>query len=67
MFHYDPDFSPPAPMLEITVHHPKTAGLETEVRAQLDPGSDAILGRDVLNHFILTLNGKDLTFELQDP
>ncbi len=27
----------------------------------------AILGRDVLNHFILTLNGKDLTFELQDP
>ena len=27
----------------------------------------AILGRDVLNHFILTLNGKNLTFELQDP
>ena len=27
----------------------------------------AILGRDVLNHFILTLNGKDLTFALQDP
>jgi predicted aspartyl protease len=27
----------------------------------------AILGRDVLNHFILTLNGKDLTFELRDP
>jgi len=27
----------------------------------------AILGRDVRNHFILTLNGKDLTFELQDP
>ena len=27
----------------------------------------AILGRDVLNHFILILNGKDLTFELQDP
>ena len=27
----------------------------------------AILGRDVLNHFILTLNGKDLVFELQDP
>ena len=22
---------------------------------------------DVLNHFILTLNGKDLLFELQDP
>ena len=27
----------------------------------------AILGRDVLNHFVLTLNGKDLTFELKDP
>jgi hypothetical protein len=125
MFLYDSDFSPPAPVLEITVHHPKTAGLETGVCAQLDPGSDisvlpelaadaiglqrdgelevegydglvarvplcvvtleiagevlppmsvvvmprshAILGRDVLNHFILTLNGKDLTFELQDP
>ena len=125
MFPYDSDFSPPAPVLEITVHHPKTAGLETGVRAQLDPGSDisvlpestaraiglqrdgelevegydglvarmplyvvtlevagemlppmsvvvmprslAILGRDILNHFILTLNGKDLTFELKDP
>jgi hypothetical protein len=125
MFHYDPDFSPPAPVLEVIVYHPTTAGLETEVRAQLDPGSDisvlpesvahamglqrdgelevegydglvarvplcvvsleimgemlspmsfvvmprslALLGRDVLNHFILTLNGKDLTFELEDP
>ena len=125
MFHYDPDFSPPAPVLEVIVHHPKTADLKTKVHAQLDPGSDisvlpestahaiglqrdgelevegydglvarmplcvvtlevageiltpmsimvmprslAILGRDVLNHFILTLNGKDLTFELQDP
>ena len=27
----------------------------------------AILGRDVLNHFILTLNGKNLSFELKDP
>ena len=31
------------------------------------PRSLAILGRDILNHFILTLNGKDLTFELKDP
>jgi hypothetical protein len=125
MFHYDPDFSPPAPVLEVIVRHPKTVDLETEVRAQLDPGSDisvlpesaahamglqrdgeleiegydglvarvplcivtlevagqvlppmsvvvmprslAILGRDVLNHFILTLNGKDLSFRLEDP
>ncbi|TEU21797.1 MAG: hypothetical protein E3J21_01720 [Anaerolineales bacterium] len=125
MFPYDPDFSPPAPVLEITVHHPKTADLKTGVRAQLDPGSDisvlpesadhairlqhdgelevegydglvarallcvvklevagemlppmsvvvmprshAILGRDVLNHFTLTLSGKDLSFRLEDP
>jgi predicted aspartyl protease len=31
------------------------------------PMQYAILGRDVLNHFILTLNGKALLFELQDP
>jgi hypothetical protein len=125
MFHYDPDFSPPAPVLEVIVQHPKTADLKTKVRAQLDPGSDisvlpestahaiglqrdgelevegydglvarlplcvvtlevageilppmsvvvmprslAILGRDVLNHFILTLNGKNLSFKLEDP
>jgi hypothetical protein len=125
IFPYDSDFSPPAPVLEVTAHHPKTAGLETRVRAQLDPGSDisvlpesaadaiglqrdgelevegydglvtcvplcvvtleiagevlppmsvvvmprslAILGRDVLNRFILTLNGKNLSFELKDP
>jgi hypothetical protein len=40
MFHYDPDFSPPAPVLEVIVQHPKTADLKTKVRAQLDPGSD---------------------------
>jgi hypothetical protein len=125
MFHYDPDFSPPAPVLEVIVRHPKTVDLETKVRAQLDPGSDisvlpesaahamglqrdgeleiegydglvarvplcivtlevagqvlppmsvvvmprslAILGRDVLNYFILTLNGKNLSFRLEDP
>jgi hypothetical protein len=31
------------------------------------PRSLAILGRDVLNHFILTLNGKTLSFKLEDP
>ncbi len=125
MFRYDLDFSPPAPVLEIVVHHPKTPSFETRVRAQLDSGADisvlpeatahaiglqhdgelevegydglvarvplcvvtlevagkvlppksvvimprslALLGRDVLNDFTLILNGKDLTFELQDP
>jgi predicted aspartyl protease len=37
------------------------------VEVTASPRQDVLLGRDVLNHFILTLNGKDLTFELQDP
>lgn len=28
---------------------------------------DMLLGRDVLNQFIITFNGKDLTFEIVDP
>jgi len=28
---------------------------------------DMLLGRDILNQFIITLNGKDLTFEIEDP
>jgi predicted aspartyl protease len=39
----------------------------SSVRVSTSKRSDVLLGRDVLNHFILTLNGKDLTFELQDP
>jgi predicted aspartyl protease len=31
------------------------------------PRQDAILGRDVLNQFIVTLDGKELTFEVTDP
>jgi predicted aspartyl protease len=31
------------------------------------PRQDAILGRDVLNHFIVTLNGKELAFDVTDP
>lgn len=29
--------------------------------------SDVLLGRNVLNRFIITLDGKNLTFELKDP
>ena len=39
----------------------------SSVRVSSSKRSDVLLGRDVLNHFIITLNGKDLTFELQDP
>ena len=31
------------------------------------PRLDAVLGRDVLNSFIVTLDGKALTFEVVDP
>jgi hypothetical protein len=31
------------------------------------PCQDAILGRDVLNRFIITLNGKELVFDVTDP
>jgi hypothetical protein len=48
---YDTSAQPPAPFVEVVAA----------------PIPYAILGRDVLNHFILTLNGKGLTFELQDP
>ncbi|TEU16302.1 MAG: hypothetical protein E3J21_10900 [Anaerolineales bacterium] len=29
--------------------------------------ADTLLGRDVLNHFRITLDGKTLTFEMTDP
>ncbi|MBM3134600.1 MAG: hypothetical protein FJZ89_04790 [Chloroflexi bacterium] len=38
-----------------------------DVEVTASPRRDVLLGRDVLNHFILTLNGKDLTFDLKDP
>lgn len=31
------------------------------------PRQNGTLGRDVLNHFIVTLNGKALSFEMMDP
>jgi len=31
------------------------------------PRSDVLLGRDVLNQFNISLRGKDLTFEIEDP
>jgi predicted aspartyl protease len=38
-----------------------------DVEVTASPRQDVLLGRHILNHFILTLNGKDLTFDLQDP
>jgi len=33
----------------------------------VSPRQDVLLGRDLLNHFILTLDGKNRTFNLIDP
>jgi hypothetical protein len=38
-----------------------------DVEVTASPRKDVLLGRDVLNHFILTLDGKNLAFDLRDP
>ena len=38
-----------------------------DVEVTASPRSDVLLGRDILNHFILTLDGKNLAFDLTDP
>jgi hypothetical protein len=38
-----------------------------DVEVAASPRRDILLGRDVLNRFILTLDGKSLTFDLKDP
>jgi len=37
------------------------------VRCMSAHRNDALLGRDVLNQFIVTLDGKHLAFEIRDP
>jgi predicted aspartyl protease len=39
----------------------------SSIRVTASERPDMLLGRDVLNHFILTLDGKALTFEMVDP
>jgi len=38
-----------------------------DVEVTVSSREDILLGRDVLNGFVITLNGKDLTFEIRDP
>lgn len=122
---YDPGFSPPAPVADVTVAHPVTGVSSGVLRGKLDSGADVtvipdrlvaqlgmtpkgriwtrsydgtysrrlvyyvrlivegfdltavrcvaadranvLLGRNVLNRFIIMLDGKNLTFELKDP
>jgi hypothetical protein len=37
------------------------------VRCVTASRANVLLGRNVLNRFIITLDGKNLTFELKDP
>jgi hypothetical protein len=37
------------------------------VRCIVADRANVLLGRNVLNHFIITLDGKNLTFDLKDP
>jgi hypothetical protein len=51
-----------------TLYRDTTEGYTLQdIEVTASPRRDVLLGRDVLNHFILTLNGKDLTFDLKDP
>lgn len=46
----------------------EVAGVRLDnVKVVATPRSDVLLGRNVLNQFIITLNGKALTFEMRDP
>ncbi len=47
--------------VELEEHHISLLEVTSSAR------QDMLLGRDVLNRFIVTLNGKDLTFEIEDP
>ena len=37
------------------------------VRCIATDRTDVLLGRNVLNRFLITLDGKNLVFDLQDP
>jgi predicted aspartyl protease len=38
-----------------------------DIEVTVSPRKDVLIGRDVLQHFILTLNGKEGKFDLVDP
>lgn len=69
---YDFSLNPPAPIADVVVAHP-TSGVSGVMRGKLDCGADitvipnVLLGRNVLNRFIIILDGKALRFDIQDP
>ncbi len=58
---------------ETTIHAAYGVSLEIagvrldNVKVVATPRASVLLGRNVLNKFIITLDGKALTFEMQDP
>ncbi|MFQ5858025.1 MAG: aspartyl protease family protein [Anaerolineae bacterium] len=58
---------------EVTTHVAYTVALEIDgqrldnVKVIATARNDVLLGRNVLNQFIITLNGKTLTFDIEDP
>ena len=122
MWTYNEEEQPPAPFLDVVVHHPEDTAQTVQVQAKIDTGADisavpatlvaqlglpiaskmnvegydgvattvstysvlievrqarfrvrevisisetyVLLGRDVLNHFYIHLNGPELTFDL---
>lgn len=58
---------------EITTHMAYSISLEIDglrldnVKVIATSRTDVLLGRNVLNQFIITLNGKTLTFDMEDP
>ena len=60
MTRYNTEFDPPAPLVDFTVYCPVDHGRTAGIQGELDSG-------DVLNQFIVTLDGKELNFETADP
>lgn len=58
---YDTSFTPPAPCLDVQVSSPQAPDHRMSLRGKVDTGADMCV------RFIVTLNGKDLTFEMEDP
>jgi hypothetical protein len=60
-FRYNPEASPPAPFFPLRVSNLFEPSVEAEVLAKV------LLGRDVLNHLRLLLDGPALTLEILPP
>jgi len=67
MWPYDHDSEPPAPFLEVVVHHPERSNITRSIRAKLDTGADVsaipaslVEELDLLPESQLVVEGYDL-------